>query len=151
MRVKRWLSAVGGLLALALVTTALTSPPAPRAERAAVTAASRTSVERGRLVYERYGCGLCHGSDGKGGFANPNAETESKVPGVIYSKEGYTAAELHRLILNGTPRIGKADPNAPTPPYRMPGWRERMSEREVSDLVEYLFSLYPESEETKWR
>ncbi len=110
-----------------------------------------TAAERGRLVYARYGCALCHGAEGKGGFANPNAETEGKVPGIEFVKEGYTAEELRRLILTGTPRIGKADPKGPTPPFRMPGWGDRMTGAEASDLVAYLLSLYPEKAGTTWR
>lgn len=94
---------------------------------------------------------MCHGDQGKGGFANPNAETEGKVPGVIYVAEGYTRDELRRLVRVGNPHIGKADPKGPTPPYRMPGWGDRMSDGELGDLVEYLFSLYPKSAEEKWR
>jgi mono/diheme cytochrome c family protein len=94
---------------------------------------------------------MCHGRDGKGGLANPNAETEGKVPGVVYVAEGYSPAELRRKILDGTPTIGKADPKGPRPPYRMPGWSDRMTEPEVADLVAYLMGLYPKSEEQKWR
>ena len=35
-----------------------------------------TAIERGRVVYARYGCAMCHGADGKGGFKNPNSETD---------------------------------------------------------------------------
>jgi mono/diheme cytochrome c family protein len=140
------------LAALALGARLYTRPAAPQVIRAASPAAvPATGPERGRLVYLRYGCAMCHGDQGKGGFANPNAETEGKVPGVIYVAEGYTRDELRRLIRAGTPHIGKKDPNGPTPPYRMPGWGDRMTEAEVGSLVEYLFSLYPKSAEEKWR
>lgn len=125
--------------------------PAPSAVRAAAPEVAATPEARGRLVYARYGCAMCHGADGRGGFANPNAETDGKVPAVTYVAEGYTPAELERLILDGTPAVGKADPNGPRPPYRMPGWRGRMREDEVRDLVRYLVSLYPESAAQSWR
>jgi mono/diheme cytochrome c family protein len=33
----------------------------------------------------------------------------------------------------------------------MPGWAGQMTDAEVADLVEYLFSLYPKSAGDKWR
>jgi len=124
--------------------------PAPQTLRTTV-AAPDTSVLRGRVVYERYGCVTCHGNDGKGGFTNANAETEGKVPPVNYVAEGFTRGELRRKILDGFATVGKKDPNGPRPPYRMPGWAGQMTNAEVADLVEYLWSLYPKSETQQWR
>ena len=125
--------------------------PWPEAIRVATPPVPDTAAARGRVVYERYGCRMCHGDAGKGGFANPNAETDGKVPGVTLVKEGYTPAEIAKLIRNGNPKIGLADPKGQTPPYRMPSWGDRMSAREVDDLVQYLLSLYPASAQKSWR
>jgi mono/diheme cytochrome c family protein len=125
--------------------------PAPQPIRAAIAAAADTSVARGRVVYDRYGCSMCHGADGKGGFANANAETDGKVPGVTYVAEGFTRRELRQKILDGFAAVGRKDPNGPRPPYRMPGWAGQMTDGEVADLVEYLWSLYPKTETEKWR
>lgn len=133
----------------ARVQSQLAFPRAVRLGAPAVRPA--TGIERGREVYHRYGCAMCHGADGKGGFANPNAETDGKVPGVTYVAEGYTPAELRQRLLDGTPVVGKADPKGPRPPYRMPGWRNQMTDQEVGDLVQYLFSLQPKTTEEKWR
>jgi mono/diheme cytochrome c family protein len=127
-----------------------TRAPAPHTVRTP-DVAEEGAVGRGRVVYARYGCSTCHGTDGKGGFANTNAETEGKVPGVTFVAEGFTRAELRRKILDGFPTVGKKDANGPRPPYRMPGWAGQMSDAEVRDLVEYLWSLYPKSEAQKWR
>jgi mono/diheme cytochrome c family protein len=124
--------------------------PAPQPVRTPV-AVGTTAIERGRAVYAQYGCSICHGPDGKGGFSNPNAETDGKVPGVTFVAEGYTRGELRRKILDGLATIGKKDPKGPRPPFRMPGWAGQMSDAEVADLVEYLWSLYPKSEKSKWR
>jgi mono/diheme cytochrome c family protein len=143
-----WLAALGGLVLLVEVQA---RPPWPEPIRRPPPPGELTPVERGRQVYARYGCAMCHGERGQGGVANPNAETEGKVPAVMYVAEGYTAEELAALIRRGTPTIGKADPQGPVPPYRMPGWGDRMSEGELADLVAYLLSLYPTSAEGKWR
>ena len=125
--------------------------PAPQPVRAATAVSNDTAVGRGHAVYDRYGCAMCHGADGKGGFANPNSETEGKVPGVTYVAEGFTRRELRQKILDGFAAVGRKDPNGPRPPYRMPGWAGQMTDAEVADLVEYLWSLYPKSETQKWR
>jgi mono/diheme cytochrome c family protein len=144
------------LLALSVVLVAAgvrwgTSTSAPHAVRERRAPPTASAIERGRLVYAAYGCAMCHGADGKGGFANPNSETDGKVPGLQMVKEGYLPRELVQKILDGAPRIGKADAKGPVPPYRMPGWRDRMTRADADDLVQYLFSLYPKSAEEKWR
>ncbi len=137
---------------LAVSASLLGRPPAPRTVKSPAPDAPASAADRGRLVYARYGCATCHGPEGTGGFANPNSETDGKVPALQYVQEGYTEAELTRLILAGTPRIGKADPKGPVPPFRMPGWRGQMSAEEADAVVAYLFSLYPKSaEKDSWR
>ncbi len=144
------------LIVVALVVAAYgvslqTRPPAPQAVREPAAAAAGTAAVRGRVVYGRYGCTACHGDLGTGGFANPNSETDGKVPGVTFVAEGYTKGELRKKILDGFATLGKKDPNGPRPPFRMPGWAGQMTDAEVADLVEYLFSLYPKSAGDKWR
>ena len=139
------------LLVLAYGARVQMRSPAPHTVRVAPATSADTAVARGRAVYERYGCVACHGSDGKGGFANLNSETEGKVPGVTFVAEGFTRGELRKKILDGFAAVGKKDPNGPRPPYRMPGWSGQMSDAELGDLVEYLWSLYPKSETQKWR
>lgn len=135
------------LLMAALGVRAYERPPAPTMVRAHAPAPATTPEARGRLVFERYGCRLCHGEEGKGELANPNAQGGGKVPSVIieYAAEGYTVAELKRLIVNGTSRIDREEPAGPIPPFRMPGWKGQISDQEVDDLVRYLLSLYPRS------
>lgn len=134
--------AIAGLTLL--IARSLLLPPGPTAVRAEEAApADDTPVARGRLLYHQYGCVMCHGEDGKGGRENLNAETEGKVPGVVKVAEGYTEAELVRLLRRGTARIGKADAAGPVPPYRMPGWGDRLTDDQLRDLVRYLVSLAP--------
>jgi len=149
--VRRWGKVFVMAVAVAVAGRVYGRLPAPDAIRIAKPPVPDTPSARGRVVYERYGCRMCHGDDGKGGFANPNAETDGKVPGVILVKEGYTPAEIAKVIRNGNPNIGLADPKGHTPPYRMPAWGDRMSALEVDDLVQYLLSLYPGSAQKSWR
>jgi mono/diheme cytochrome c family protein len=124
--------------------------PAPQPMRTPAVAGA-SAIERGRAVYAQYGCATCHGTDGKGGFPNPNSETDGKMPGLTFVAEGYTRPELRKKILDGLATIGKKDQKGPRPPFRMPGWAGQMTDAEVADLVEYLWSLYPKSETQKWR
>ncbi len=148
----KWLAALAAVVVSVVAVRAQLRPPDPQIIRIeSQHPAGGTAAARGKLLYERYGCVMCHGADGKGGFANPNAETDGKVPAVVFVKEGYTAAEVAEVIRNGKPRIGRADPKGPIPPYRMPGWRDRLSNQDIADLTEYLMSLYPKSAAEKWR
>lgn len=104
---------------------------------------------RGRMVYEKYGCAMCHGLSGRKGIQNPNSQT-GLIPGVIYVKEGYTSAELRNRILKGVTYLPPKDPRKPPPPFRMPGWEGWMTEPEVNDLCEYLFGLMPKEAEEEW-
>src|SRR5512142_632576 len=139
---RRALVVAGVVLAAVVINLAARPAPPWPIHAAPVAPAADTPVERGRLVFATYGCGGCHGADGKGGFANPNAETDDKVPGVTFVAEGFTRAELRKKVLDGLATVGKKDQAGARPPYRMPGWRGVMSDAEVSDLVEFLFSLY---------
>ena len=151
MFVTRLLAIVAGVL-LALAAWVATRVPMPLSVRTSSPERSEeTAAQRGRAVYEQYGCALCHGADGKGGFPNPNAETDGKVPAVIYVAEGYTKAELQRKILDGVPSVGKADPKGPRPAFRMPGWKGQMTAQELDDLALYLMGLNPKSSDAKWR
>ena len=143
---------VGCVVILLLVGVRLgTRGPAPEAVRTPKAAPPATAIERGRAVYGRYGCAMCHGADGKGGFKNPNSETDGKVPAVIFVKEGFTAKEVAKKALDGQVLIGRQGGTGPTPPFRMPGWRGQMSAAEADDLTQFLFSLYPASAAQSWR
>lgn len=125
-------------------------PAAPKIVPTREVAPAWSAEARGRVVYERYGCRMCHGDDGKGGVANTNAQGGT-MPAVIYVGEGYTLPELRKLFLTGVARIERDDPKGPVPPYRMPGWGGQMSDQEADDLARYLMSLLPKSAEEKWR
>lgn len=148
---KRVLGIPAAIAVVAIAVYFQTRPPAPTTVREPVEPPSSDAAARGRQLYQIYGCAMCHGADAKGGFANLNSESDGKVPGLVMVKEGYLERELVQLILNGAARIGKADAKGPTPPYRMPGWRDRMTRADATDLTRYLISLYPKKTEDKWR
>jgi len=107
-------------------------------------------VEMGRQVFAQFGCANCHGADGVGGVANANSATAEQVPSLIYVKEAYTVDEIKALIRRGVPVIGKLDSEGPTPPLFMPPWEGAINDRQLDDLVKFLFHLYPEEEDLDW-
>ena len=75
--------------------------------------AKMTPVERGRVIFQKYGCFQCHGPEAKGGVANPNAKTAEQVPGLIYVADGYTKDELKSFIMRGERTIPVLHPDKP--------------------------------------
>jgi mono/diheme cytochrome c family protein len=105
-------------------------------------------IERGKVVFKKYGCAGCHGRDAVGGVPNPNAKTAQQVPGLKYVAEGYTKDEVKKRILNGQREITPMDAKRPPPPLYMPAWRGKIQEGELNDLVEYVMSLLPKEEKS---
>lgn len=141
-----------GVIVVVVVSAVVLSHrlPEPRTIHRSDAIPPSKAIERGRLVYGQYGCASCHGDDGKGGFANPNSETDEKVPAVVFVQEGYTKPELRDYLLKGNQKVGKERADGPAPPYCMPGGSGLgMSRNAASDLGEYLWSLYPEEEKKK--
>lgn len=104
-------------------------------------------LERGKVVFKKYGCAGCHGRDGGGGVPNPNAKTAQQVPSLKFVADGYTKAEVRQRILNGQREITPLDAKRPPPPLYMPPWRDKIQDGELDDLVAYLFSLKPKGED----
>ena len=105
------------------------------------------ALKRGRTVFEKSGCFVCHGNEGSGGVRNRNAATEEHIPKLTYVSRGYTAQTLKERIFRGSIEVKKLDPKSFTPPVSMPRFRDRISEEEANDLVAYLKSLAPEEGE----
>lgn len=103
-----------------------------------------SSIERGRLVFQKYGCTACHGVEGRGGIRNSNMDVGEEVPPLIYVAEGFTREELKETIREGK-YPARASRERPSPPLWMPSWKQKLSEEELEALVDYLLSLHPES------
>lgn len=105
--------------------------------------AKLTPVERGHLVFQKYGCYQCHGQDAKGGVANANAKTAEQVPSLIHVADGYNKDELIAFIKRGERNIPRMNPAGPEPPHFMPKWEPIIGDAEINDLTAFLFSLKP--------
>ena len=102
-----------------------------------------TPVDRGRAVFERFGCAGCHGTGGTGGRHNWNAGLGQEVPPLLYVKAYYgnDVESLKNLIRTGRQPVPRADHGRPNPSLYMPAWKDRISEDDLDALVRYLFSL----------
>ncbi len=102
-----------------------------------------SEMERGRAVFEKYGCAACHGIGGIGGRRNPNSGLGEEIPSLLYVKAYYEhdLESLESLIRNGRQPVPRSDLSRPTPPLYMPPWKDRISEEDLDALVVYLFSL----------
>lgn len=115
---------------------------------AAAPAPPKSHVELGKRVFLRYGCATCHGPEGKGGVKNANAQG-GEVPSLTKVAEGFSAAELEKVIREGRRSVPEDD-RGPTPPLHMIGWKEVMDDTEIDALGDYLFSLMPKGEGETW-
>ncbi len=101
-------------------SSAATQPPAP------VTPA----VAAGAHDFVQFGCGQCHGMDGTGGVS-------PYVPALDTLGTSLTAAQLTSIIEHGAGVSAN-----PTHPY-MPIWRGIVSQRQISDLVDFIHAGLP--------
>jgi len=112
-------------------------------------------AERGRRLAEEQGCFACHGAAGTKGAANPG-RTDKTVPTfagdlMMYANDAH---EVREWILNGVTakkRESKTwQAQRAAGALRMPAFRNKLSDREVSDLVAYvmLVSDSPEPEDS---
>ncbi|MBI4349323.1 MAG: c-type cytochrome, partial [Elusimicrobia bacterium] len=118
-----------------------------------------SAAERGKHVYQKYGCTGCHGLEAKQGRTNFNATgpgqedpatdmMKGEEPTLRKTVGNFTRDELRAKIQNGVPASGvaKFNPNGPTPPLYMPPWKEKIKGQELEDLISYLLSIAEKDE-----
>ncbi|MDP1677535.1 MAG: DmsE family decaheme c-type cytochrome [Bacteroidota bacterium] len=108
---------------------------------------SEEAVERGKLVFNKYGCFVCHGNEGSGGVKNKNSSTGGVVTALTFTSRAFNETALRERIIQGPKVVVKADLKGPTPPLSMPNWRGVIMDSELTDLVVFLQSLTPEEGE----
>ncbi|MBI2069600.1 MAG: c-type cytochrome [Elusimicrobia bacterium] len=108
----------------------------------------KSPAEKGKSIFARYGCATCHGPDGKGGVKNPNSQG-GEIPRIDRVAEGFTEEEVKKVIMDGRIPVPE-DAKAPLPPFWMNAWKSVLSEEELHNLVDYLFSLLPKGKKEEW-
>ena len=113
------------------------------------------AAERGRRLAEANGCFACHGAAGTHGAANPGRKDKT-VPTFAGDLMMFAdnAHDVREWILEGSTakkRVSKTwQEQRAAGTVRMPAFRKRLSDREVSDLVAYVMvvSDSPEPEDS---
>ena len=102
------------------------------------------AVFRGEMVWKRFGCWGCHGENGKGGIANPNAAAGHKtVPDMKGVRDKFDQAALRRWMTTGK-TVPAKDPSAAIQPYNCPAYpADAIVDQDMADLHPYLVSLAP--------
>jgi cbb3-type cytochrome oxidase cytochrome c subunit len=96
------------------------------------------AIAAGQQDFARFGCAGCHGTQLQGGVPNPNAQGE-QVPSLLHVSDDYTKDEVIEIIRNGRmPPLDNA--SGPTPPLYMPAWKHLLSDEDIHQLVEFLWS-----------
>lgn len=96
------------------------------------------AIEAGKRNFARFGCAGCHGTELEGGLANPNAQG-GQVPSLVHLSDDYTKDEIIAVVRNGrAPPLENA--SGPTPPLYMPAWKNLLSDEDIHQLVEFLWS-----------
>ncbi len=129
------------------------APPPPEPKFA-------SSLERGKFVFQKYGCQGCHGLEGKEGRRNFNAMgpgqsdhendmDKGREPTLVDVVGTYTRDELRHKIESGVSQasISKFNPKGPTPPLFMPAWKDRIKGAEMEDLLTWLLSIGKKSDD----
>lgn len=96
------------------------------------------AIEAGKRNFARFGCAGCHGTELQGGLANPNAQG-GQVPSLLHLSDDYTKDEIIAVVRNG--RAPPLENSAgPTPPLYMPAWKTVLSDEDIHQIVEFLWS-----------
>lgn len=120
------------------------SPPAPSTATPAATESSSplATLERGARLYQE-NCALCHGPEAQG---HPDWQTPGVVAAPPLNGTGNewkrSRAEMIAVIQNGVKRNG-----VPV----MPGWKDRLSEAEIADVVAWFQALWSPDVYAKWQ
>jgi mono/diheme cytochrome c family protein len=104
--------------------------------------ASFAALSRGARLYQEH-CAQCHGPEAQG---HPDWETVGVVAAPPLNGTGNdwkrTRAELIAVIKNGAQRGGNPV---------MPGWKGRLSDTEIEEVVAWFQALWPAEAHEKWQ
>ena len=103
-----------------------------------------SAKDRGEMVWKRFGCWSCHGENGKGGVANPNAaKGHEVVPDLKAARDAYDPQAFFEKLTQGT-KVPAADPGAAPLPYSCPAFpADAFNTQDREDLYAYISSLAP--------
>lgn len=134
----KWLLLLAGIGLL--VACGKEDPPAPLTP--GQTAFPMESILQGARVYQEH-CAQCHGPDAQGhpDWRLPQVTAAPPLNGTG-NEWRRSKSELAAIILNGAKRDGMPV---------MPGWKGRLSDKEVEDVITWFQALWPVDTYERWR
>lgn len=135
------------VIALTLFGCERTAPtPQPPSSTSALAviepAPSLAALNRGARLFQEQ-CAQCHGPEAQG---HPDWQTPGVIAAPPLNGTGNdwkrSWAELTAVIKDGAKRDGN---------IVMPGWKDRLSDTEISDLIAWFQTLWPPEVYAKWR
>jgi mono/diheme cytochrome c family protein len=137
-----WLSAA----VLALVACSKQEPAATAPATIATPHFEQASVARGAALFGQH-CALCHGPEAQGhpDWQTPSDGKFAAAPPLNGTGNDWkrSRAELAAVIKNG---VRRKNDNMDI----MPGWKGRMNERDIEDLLNWMQSLWPPEVYDAW-
>jgi mono/diheme cytochrome c family protein len=133
--------AVGCVLGLVACSRQDASPPATQTS-SLEPGAALASLERGARLFQE-NCALCHGPEGQG---HPDWQTPGVVAAPPLNGTGNewkrSRAEMIAIVQTGAKRNGVAV---------MPGWKDRLTDAEIADIVSWFQALWSPEAYAKWQ
>jgi mono/diheme cytochrome c family protein len=103
---------------------------------------SLTALNRGAKLFQEH-CAQCHGPEAQG---HPDWQTPGVVAAPPLNGTGNdwkrSRAEIVAVIENGAKRNGEPV---------MPGWKGRLSEAEINDVITWFQALWPPEVYSRWQ
>ena len=105
-------------------------------------------VQQGKEVYQA-NCATCHGAEAEGApnWATPSPDGLTQAP--PHDDSGHTWHHSDRVLYE-TIYGGMGDPLKPGSPLRMPAFGDKLSDKEIRAVIEYLKSLW-NVENRRWQ
>lgn len=138
LSLKRWLPLFTGIGLL--VACGKEEPAAPLAP--GQTALPMESILRGARVFQEQ-CAQCHGPDAQGhpDWQNPQVTAAPPLNGTG-NEWKRSKSEMIAVIQNGAKRDGQPV---------MPGWKGRLTDQEIDDVIAWFQALWPVEVYEKWQ
>lgn len=77
----------------------------------------------------------------------PCSINRGRVPDLVKTVATFTKEELIKKIQTGVNPEAKENESGPTPPIYMPSFREKIKDKELENLVTYLYTIAEKMEE----
>ena len=102
------------------------------------------AIKRGGDLFKK-NCASCHGRWAQGSFSWRKTGKDGKYPPPPLNGRGHTwhhsKAQIKQTIIEGT--IGTGG--------NMPAWKDKLSDREIEDMIVWIQSMWPDKIYSAWQ